>query len=82
MEIKRRLRPVLIYLQNKLKTSEIIVLYSKYESIPNGDDYCLKYHNTKPQLHSVEYYDHGFTHKSIGLQCKSVIIYIKDMEAR
>ena len=47
-----------------------IKVQSKYASIPNGDDYCLKYHNTKPQLHSVECDEHGFPHKGRGLKCK------------
>ena len=70
VKIKRRLRHVLVYLQNKEIISDIIVLYIKYASINNGAAYCLKYHNTKPQLHSVECDDHGFPHKGRGLQCK------------
>ena len=70
MQIKRRLRHVLVYLQNKEKISDIILLYSKYAYITNGSAYCLKYHNTKPQLHYVECDDHGFPHKGRGLQFK------------
>ena len=59
------------YLYKTKKKTDIILLYRKYASIHNGAAYCLKYYNTKSQLHSVECGDHGFTHKGRGLQCKS-----------
>ena len=48
------------------QTIYIIVLYRKRTYIPNCDAYWLKYHNTKPQLNSVEFDDCVFSHNIRG----------------